>query len=66
MDVKRGYVCYTRSNNYVAEIEFREKDYVEAKQIVREILRIIQRGYYPEGTKQKERCVDCTYRNICV
>jgi len=66
VDVKRGFVCYTRSNNYVAEIDLREKDYDKAKQIVHEILMIIQRGYFPEGTKQKARCVDCTYRNICV
>lgn len=66
VDVKKGFVCYTRSNNCVAEIDFRQKDFERAKQIVREILMIIQRGYYPDGTKQKARCVDCTYRNICV
>jgi CRISPR-associated exonuclease Cas4 len=48
----------------VAEIDFRQKDFERAKQIVHEILAIIQRGYYPEGTKQKARCVDCTYKNI--
>jgi CRISPR-associated exonuclease Cas4 len=66
VDVKKGFVCYTRSNNHVEEIDFREKDYEKARKIVREILMIIQRGFYPEGTKQKARCVDCTYRNICV
>ena len=66
MGVKRGFVCYTRSNNYVAEIDFKQNDYEKAKEIVREILMIIQRGYYPDGTKQKARCVDCTYKNICV
>jgi CRISPR-associated exonuclease Cas4 len=66
VDVKRGFVCYTRSNNHVEEIDFQQKDYDKAKEIVREILMIIQRGYYPDGTKQKARCVDCTYRNICV
>jgi CRISPR-associated exonuclease Cas4 len=66
VDVKRGFVCYTRSNHHVEEIDFREKDYEKARQLVREILMIIQRGFYPEGTKQKTRCVDCTYRNICV
>jgi CRISPR-associated exonuclease Cas4 len=66
VDVKRGFVCYTRSNNYVAEIDFTQKDYDKAKEIVREILMIIQKGYFPEGTKQKARCMDCTYRNICV
>ena len=66
VDVKRGFVCYTRSNNHVEEIDFQQKDYEKAKEIVREILMIIQRGYFPDGTKQKARCVDCTYKNICV
>ena len=66
VDVKWGFVCYTRSNHHVEEIDFREKDYEKARQLVREILMIIQRGFYPEGTKQKARCVDCTYKNICV
>ena len=66
VEVKRGFVCYTRSNNQVVEIEFRQKDFDKARQMVHEILMIIQRGYYPDGTKQKARCVDCTYRNICV
>ena len=66
VDVKKGFVCYTRSNNYVAEIDFRQKDYKKAKEIIHEILMIIQKGYFPEGTKHKARCVDCTYRNICV
>ena len=66
VDVKRAYVCYTRSNNHVEEIAFKQKDFERARIIVREILDIIQKGYYPEGTKQKARCIDCTYRNICV
>lgn len=66
VDVKKGFVCYTRSNNYVVEIDFRQKDYKKAKEIIYEILMIIQKGYFPEGSKQKARCVDCTYRNICV
>ena len=66
VDVKRAYVCYTRSNHHVEEIFFREKDFERARIMVLEILNIIQKGYYPEGTKQKARCVDCTYRNICV
>jgi CRISPR-associated exonuclease Cas4 len=66
VEVKRAYVCYTRSKHHVEEIAFRQKDFERARIIVREILDIIQKGYYPEGTKQKARCIDCTYRNICV
>lgn len=65
VDVKRGFVCYTRSNHHVEEIAFRQKDFERARIMVVEILNIIQKGYYPDGTKQKARCVDCTYRNIC-
>ncbi len=66
VEVNRGFVCYTRSNNHVVEIEFRQKDFERARLMVHEILMIIKRGYYPDGTGQKARCVDCTYRNICV
>jgi CRISPR-associated exonuclease Cas4 len=66
VDVKRGFVCYTRSNHHVEEIAFSQKDFEHARIMVLEMLNIIQKGYYPEGTKQKARCVDCTYRNICV
>jgi len=65
VDVKRGFVCYTRSNHHVEEINFRQEDFEKARHMVSEILMIIQRGYFPEGTKQKARCVDCTYRNVC-
>ena len=66
VEVNRAYVCYARSNHHVEEINLGGKDYKRAEQMVRDILMIIQRGYYPDGTKQKARCVDCTYRNICV
>lgn len=66
VDVKSGFVCYTRSNHHVEEIAFRQKDFEHARLMVAEILNIIQKGYYPDGTKQKARCVDCTYKNICV
>jgi len=66
VEVNRGFICYARCNHHVEEIILRDKDYKRAEEMVREILMIIQRGYYPDGTKQKARCVDCTYRNICV
>jgi len=66
VNVDRGFVCYTRSNHRVEKIVFKQKDFEKALQMVREILMIIQTGYFPEGTTQKTRCVDCTYRNICL
>ena len=65
MEVNRGFVCYSRSNYKIKEIEFKEKDFKKAVEMVDEILEIIQNGFYPEGTSYKARCVDCTYRRIC-
>lgn len=66
VEVNRGFVCYTRSNHLVEEVKLREKDFERAIALVNEVLDIIQKGFYPDATKYKARCVDCTYRNICV
>ncbi len=65
-EVKRGYVCYVRSNYLLKEIAFSNEDFQEAQEIIEEILKIIQDGYYPKKTKFLARCVDCCYKNICV
>ncbi|MCK4260779.1 MAG: CRISPR-associated protein Cas4 [Halanaerobiales bacterium] len=64
--VKKGYIVYTRSKNKLMEIEITKKDRQKVLSTVDEIIRILQKGYYPEGTKYKSRCLDCCYRNICV
>ena len=66
VEVKRGFVCYTRSNHLVKEVPLREKEFERASALVNEVLEVIQKGFYPDATKYKARCVDCTYRNICV
>ncbi len=65
-DVKRGFVCYARSNYRLKEIPFSEKDFDEGVQIIREVVSIICTGFYPKKTKFAVRCIDCCYRNICV
>jgi len=66
IEVNKGYVCYTRSNNLMKEIEFRDRDLRDALEMVNEIVKIIQTGFYPKKTKYSMKCVDCCYRNICV
>jgi CRISPR-associated exonuclease Cas4 len=66
VEVNRGFVCYTRSKHLVKEVKLGNKDFERAIALVSEVLEIIQKGFYPEATKYKARCVDCTYRNICV
>jgi len=64
--VDKGYICYTRSNDYIKEIQFRKGAFLEVIDIINNMLRIIQTGYYPKKTSYKIRCMDCCYRNICV
>lgn len=65
-DVKRGYVCYIRSNNFIKEIPFSNTDFQKAKNLVGEILKIVSRGYYPKKASSLAHCIDCCYKNICV
>jgi CRISPR-associated exonuclease Cas4 len=65
-EVKRGYVCYLRSNNLLKEIPFSEESFEGAEKIVDNILRIISTGFYPSKSKSQAKSIDCCYRNICV
>ena len=65
-EVNRGYVCYVRSNNLIKEIPFCSADFEKAKRLIREIIEIIARGYYPRKANSVAHCIDCCYRNICV
>ncbi len=65
-DVKKGYICYTRSKNLLKEIPITEKDFTELQEMIVKIIDITQKCYYPKGTKFRNQCIDCCYRNICV
>lgn len=65
IEVNRGYLCYTRSNNLVKEIWFRNGDFENAIDTINNIIEIIQKGFYPKKTEYLNRCIDCCYRNIC-
>ena len=66
VEVNRGYIVYTRSKSYLAEIEFTKKDFDEVENIVNDIKNIVIKNYFPKRTSVKSRCIDCCYRNICV
>jgi|SRR6185437_3655070 len=65
-EVNKGFIVYTRSNNKLIEISIQQSDKQLVKECVREIERIINENFFPKATKYKKRCVDCTYRNICI
>ena len=63
--VNKGFIVFTRSKNFLLEVSFYDEDFQEALTIINTAVSIIQRGYYPDKTKYKRRCVDCCYKNIC-
>lgn len=65
VDVKRGFICFTRSNNHIETIEFTEEDFKRGLEIVNEVLEIIDKGFYPNKGKYKNKCIDCCYATIC-
>jgi len=65
IDVKKGYICFTRSNNRIEEVSFSKNDFKKGLNMINDILDIIEKGLYPDKTSSKMKCVDCCYRNIC-
>lgn len=63
--VNKAYLVYVRSKNLLKEIEITNKDKENCIDIIDEIFDIQTRCYFPKSTKNKLRCQDCTYRNLC-
>ena len=63
--VNHGYICFTRSNNLIKEIPVTDHDFILMRAMLSEMITITQKGYYPPGTKNKAKCLDCCYRNVC-
>ncbi len=49
-EVKRGFLCYVRSKNLIKEITFKKSDFMKINDIIKEMLLIIQNGYFPKAT----------------
>jgi len=66
VSVRRGFLCFTRSNHRLVELTHTDADYEETRAVLAEVLEVIQIGRFPRATKWKARCRDCCYRNICI
>lgn len=64
--VEKGYLVYTRSKNKLVEVEITQNDKADVLKVIDEMTRILDKGFYPEGTNYRKRCEDCCYRNICI
>ncbi|WP_374166888.1 CRISPR-associated protein Cas4 [Arcticibacter sp. MXS-1] len=65
-EVNKGYLVYTRSSNKLIEVDISARDKQMVLGCTKEIEDILDNNRFPKSTKYKQRCVDCTYRNICV
>ena len=64
-EVNRGYICFTRSNSLMKEVLIADDDFYRLKVMICEMIAITQKGFYPAGTKNTAKCLDCCYRNVC-
>lgn len=64
--VKRGYLVYTRSQNNLVEVIINDEDKGSIRNSIKEMLVIIEGNKFPRATNVKKRCLNCTYRNICI
>ncbi len=64
--VEKGYLVYTRSRNKLVEVPISEDNVRSVKEAAKAIEHIIGNNFYPKATKYKARCVECTYRNVCI
>jgi len=65
INVNKAFLVYVRSRNHLEEIRITENMKKEAINIVEEIFDILNINYFPKKTKDKNKCLDCTYRNLC-
>ena len=63
--VDKAFIIYVRSKNHIEEIRITENMKKEAIEIVNEIFDILNINYFPNKTRDKNKCLDCTYRNLC-
>jgi len=64
--VRKGFLVYTRSANKLVEVEINEAAKQDVRRICKDVNEIIYQNYFPSATKYKQRCIECTYRNICI
>jgi CRISPR-associated exonuclease Cas4 len=64
--VNKGFIVYVRSKHKLIEVPVTTTDVDKVKVAAAEIFRIIDQNFYPKATKYKARCLNCTYRNVCV
>jgi len=63
--VDRGFIVYCRGGDKLVEVSIKAKDKEEVKKQISAYQKVLT-GYFPKATGYKSRCMDCTYKNICI
>ncbi|MBW2961111.1 CRISPR-associated protein Cas4 [Mesonia aestuariivivens] len=66
VEVRKGFLVYTRSKHKLIEVPIPPAAKAEIKESMEKMLVIIEQNKFPKATTFKKRCVNCTYRNICI
>ena len=64
--VHKGFLVYTRSKNKLIEVDLTPKDKDSVNEVIDQIGAIIEGNRFPRATRYKKKCVNCTYKNICI
>ncbi|WP_439490700.1 CRISPR-associated protein Cas4 [Algoriphagus sp.] len=64
--VNKGYLVYTRSSNKLIEVPIDQESKGQILKSMEAMAEIISKNQFPKGTKFKQRCLNCTYKNICI
>lgn len=64
--VNRGFLVYTRSKSKIIKVKLEDSFKADVKEKALAIIDIIENNRFPKSTRYKKRCIECTYRNICI
>lgn len=63
--VEKGYIVYTRSNDFLKEVEITGDDIKKLQNDIKAYSFVVS-GYFPDIKKSEAKCLDCCYNNICI
>lgn len=66
VNVNKGFLVYTRSKHKLVEVEITIEDKKKIQESMKAMTLIISKNKFPKATNYKKRCLNCTYRNICI
>jgi len=64
--VKCGFLFYIRDGNRQVRVEYNSKTRQKVIEDINHLLTIVQDEKIPARTVNRNECIDCTYKNICV